>query len=673
MMMLELPTTRTKIPPRLKKKVKSSWLKNSRRMVKKRYFVIGFISIFIVYNIYSGSNRFKFTPIQLSNIGSSLTSSSKNGVFLYDEGHLSQQALPALSLPSGHGGLVEESPVPTVIEDIQLRDCLKFKGCEEFKGWTKIPKELNLGQSWIYESYLYIKRAEIPLGLKSTNLKKNVKALGYVIIDIAFDSLEDTEEIPKYVKDDLSKSHGSGSRSRMEAADTMNGWSNKGHGLWVKKGKFVEKTAITGLDILYGDDAIEPRPNWKLQKGAFTIQNDGINNYDTSSNNKQKRRSKKKGSQQKKSSIPARLTLRYGIPAPIEKPKLRMPSSGKFKILQLSDMYFSTGAGKCMDPFPLETGRNCEADKRTLSFIRKVLEVEKPDLIVFSGDLVFGKKAPDSVTAILKAVSLALETKTPFAVVLGESEGEGSVKRKDIMKLIMTLPYSVADMGPEKVDGFGNYIIQVLDQRDEFAVITLYMLDSSHEDADSFIKPKPKQRPNPNALRGIGKGITQTQQQFIKDTTEKLYPTKKGFFSPQLSLSFFHNPLPEYRPKGDFGLVGSFNEQYKISEDTSAGAHKSLTDLGVKVISVGHDHTNDCCILSTEEKDKPNWLCYSGAVGEGGYGGGHEHGGPGFARRVRLFELDAVKATITTWKRAENRPEESFDYQLLVSGGKTSK
>ena len=88
------------------------------------------------------------------------------------------------------------------------------------------------------------------------------------------------------------------------------------------------------------------------------------------------------------------------------------------------------------------------------------------------------------------------------------------------------------------------------------------------------------------------------------------------------------------------------------------------------------DHVNDYCALSRDSAadgnansnaaDKPEmWMCYAGGSGFGGYGG---YGG--YHRRIRVFELDANEARITTWKRLEYGDTGTrLDEQVLVDGG----
>ena len=61
-----------------------------------------------------------------------------------------------------------------------------------------------------------------------------------------------------------------------------------------------------------------------------------------------------------------------------EKPKLRFNASGKFKIVQFTDLHFGHSTE--------------EKDTRTQKLIRDIIEWEKPELAVVTGDVISGNK-----------------------------------------------------------------------------------------------------------------------------------------------------------------------------------------------------------------------------------------------------------------------------------------
>ncbi len=140
-----------------------------------------------------------------------------------------------------------------------------------------------------------------------------------------------------------------------------------------KKHASDSKKAVTGIDVLFGDDAVEAREGWVITGTPLLLDSGSI-------------------------PIP-HITIHRGEQHEATKPKLTVNEHGRFKIMQLADLHLSTGLGRCRDAVPdTYNGGKCEADLRTLEFVTKILEEEKPDLVVLSGDQVNGDTAPDIQT-----------------------------------------------------------------------------------------------------------------------------------------------------------------------------------------------------------------------------------------------------------------------------------
>lgn len=410
------------------------------------------------------------------------------------------------------------------------------------------------------------------------------------------------------------------------------GWYYKSNGIWVKYGLSSNKNAITGFDILFGDDCVEPRPNWKLIKTPI-LDIGGV------------------------SGLEAYVTVRKGPRIDYKKkeyqPTLKINPDGKFKILQVADLHFSTGVGKCLDPVPAESKKGCKADPRTLEFLEKVLDIEKPDLVVLTGDQIFGQASPDAETSIFKALNPFIKRKIPFAVTLGNHDDEGSLIRAEVMSLSSNLPFSFASLGPEEVAGVGNYVLTVQGPKSKNPALSLYFLDSHS------YSQNPKVTPGYDWLK-------ESQLKWLEQLHNSLKKDISSYSHIHLSMGFFHIPLPEFR-KLDQPSIGEQREGITAPR-YNTGARSIFGRIGVSVISTGHDHCNDYCLQDVENKDSSNenkmWLCYGGGSGLGGYGG---YGG--YIRRMRTFEIDTNNGDIKSWKRAENEPENDFDQQILVSGG----
>jgi hypothetical protein len=182
-------------------------------------------------------------------------------------------------------------------------------------------------------------------------------------------------------------------------------WESRNCGIWVLRSKFSGKIhqAVTEVDVLFGTDAVDPRPQWTLMRAPLQLNAEP--------------------------NIPvARLSVLHGRtrPRPDIHPVLRVRDDGKFKIVQISDTHMVTGAGVCRDAIDAH-GRDLpesEADPLTVEFIGKILDVEKPDLVVLTGDQLH-HDIPDSQSALFKVVAPIIEREIPFAAVFGNHDSEG--------------------------------------------------------------------------------------------------------------------------------------------------------------------------------------------------------------------------------------------------------
>jgi len=208
-----------------------------------------------------------------------------------------------------------------------------------------VDKDLNLNKRWTSAAYLHVKRK------KEEELLPGDK----VIIDISVGKLDPTMS-----------TKGQGDER----------WESRPAGIWLKRsakrGASDSPHAITAVDILFGADAVDPRDGWGIVGTSLLLGSSGEEQE-------------------------PRLSVRRGKLATTPKPTPRINEHGKFKIMQAADLHLSTGTGHCRDEQPVGlNGGKCEADPRTLDFMARLLDEEKPDLVVLSGDQVNGETAPDA-------------------------------------------------------------------------------------------------------------------------------------------------------------------------------------------------------------------------------------------------------------------------------------
>ena len=240
----------------------------------------------------------------------------------------------------------------------------------------------------------------------------------------------------------------------------------------------------------------------------------------------------------------------------------------------------------------------------------------------------------------------------------------------------------MTERGPNTIPGVGNYYVEVLANSKQHSALTLYFLDthsyspeSAKQDGYDWIKPE--------------------QITWFRDTATALQADHDGYSHIHVDMAFIHIPLPEYLAPGSVVSVGEAREGV-TAPGYNSGFRDALADMNVGVVSCGHDHANDYCLLSEKAAPSPGdkrappgrqdaadpdthqhphnhpsssssspspphrdnklWLCYAGGSGLGGYGGYNR-----YIRRVRVFEFDANAGRITTWKKVEYVPDASAD------------
>ncbi|KAI9708291.1 MAG: purple acid phosphatase, partial [Chrysothrix sp. TS-e1954] len=422
-------------------------------------------------------------------------------------------------------------------------------------------------------------------------------------------------------------------------------WESRPGGIWVLRSKFSGKIdrAVTEVDVLFGADAVDPRPQWNLMRSALQL------------------------NAQPKVPVARLSVLRGRAKArPDTKAALRVRADGKFKIVQIADTHMVTGVGICKDaidahgnPLP-----ESEADSLTVDFIEKILDVEKPDLIILTGDQLH-HDVSDSQSALFKVVAPIIERSIPFAAVFGNHDSEGihALSRTAQMSILQNLPLSLCDSGPEQIDGIGNFYLQVLAPApSRLPLSTLYLLDSHSQIRSKIFKPDYEP-------------IKQSQIDWFVNASQaqRRVREKHDHDNPfHLSLVFLHIPLPEF---GDCHLEILSGQRREPTESPSFNSHfyDALAKEGISAVGCGHDHVNDFCALLPRQTKQDGvkvpqpgpWLCYGGCSGFGAY---CSYSRKRFHRRTRVWELDTNIGSLKTWKRVEYVVDRVDELVLVESG-----
>lgn len=247
--------------------------------------------------------------------------------------------------------------------------------------------------------------------------------------------------------------------------------------------------------------------------------------------------------------------------------ELHFNKEGKFKILQLADTHIIAGD---------------ERSERALQNVKAVLEAEKPDFIIHTGDMIFGSPATESARLLLQILS---DSGIPFAVTLGNHDSDFDLSRADIYEFVCSFRGNVnapADLG---ISGFSNGILTLSGPNGLERV--LYLFDSGNRDYLSGIKSW---------------GYVHADQIEWYRRASNYFTSSHGG-EPVSSIAFMHIPVPEYQlglhdsKKKARYLRGNLGEE-PASPVFNSGLYVAMREQGdVKAMVAGHDHNNDFVML----------------------------------------------------------------------------
>lgn len=291
-------------------------------------------------------------------------------------------------------------------------------------------------------------------------------------------------------------------------------------------------------------------------------------------------------------------------------PTLQFNQKGKFKIVQFTDLHVRH-----------QDARSDIAFER----MNQVLDVEQPDLVVFTGDVIYSQPANENLSKVLHVVS---DRKIPFAVTFGNHDQEQGMSNEELFKVISQNPYNVTIDEVPSLSGTGNCALPIQSFNGKANAAVLYCLDS-HRDCALDVKGYDYIHPDQIAwYQQKSRAFTQANQ-----------------YKPLPSLFFFHIPLPEYNEavaNENASLYGIRREK-ACSPVLNTGLFAAMKEQEDAMgVFVGHDHDNDYAV---------NWKGILLAYGR--FTGGpteYTH----LPNGARVIELTEGSRTFRTWIRLAN-------------------
>jgi predicted phosphodiesterase len=288
--------------------------------------------------------------------------------------------------------------------------------------------------------------------------------------------------------------------------------------------------------------------------------------------------------------------------------ELRFDSNGQFKIAQFTDMHLYLGHSEY---------RDAQAEK-TFARLSRVVRNEKPDLLVFTGDIVTGGDGLRAWNRLIDSLNIY---KLPFCVMFGNHDPE-VVSRTDMSKVIVSSQYSFNELNDAKE--LADMELEVMSSKGDKVSCVLYCMDSHDYPKD----------------RSLGKyaWFETSQIEWMRNCCMARREANGG--EPVNSLAFFHICLQEYGPA--FDNPKNYKKGRRAENECpgalNSGMFAAMVETGnIMGVFVGHDHDNDYVVL---EKGI--------ALGYGRFSGDYTTYTT-FRSGVRIIVLDEGKRGFETW------------------------
>lgn len=241
--------------------------------------------------------------------------------------------------------------------------------------------------------------------------------------------------------------------------------------------------------------------------------------------------------------------------------RVKFKNDGTLRIVQFTDNHLIQGNKQYQD---------------ILNGVQSVIDIEKPDLVIFTGDQVYSDGVRESMTDLINVIKTR---NIPFAVIFGNHDFQFDMSLDDIYDLCQSAPRSL--MPPRTESGKYDFVIEVESAYNNKPKYLLYCMDTHNG--------------NP-----LGKGydwLKVDQIDWYKQQGDS-YADKNGLLP---SMLFIHIPLQEYAQatndksasKVKKPIVGNKGEGIAYSTFNSGMFLNMLNRGDVRAVWCGHDHDND--------------------------------------------------------------------------------
>ncbi|MBQ8407766.1 MAG: metallophosphoesterase [Clostridia bacterium] len=284
---------------------------------------------------------------------------------------------------------------------------------------------------------------------------------------------------------------------------------------------------------------------------------------------------------------------------------VNVPEGREPVILQLTDMQIiDASQERTADRLGSTHDDYWGADKkdvRCYDYLREIIDATAPDLILITGDLVYGE-FDDNGKSLLELIEFMESYKIPWAPVFGNHENETKMGVDWQCEQLEKAEHCL--FLQRKLTGNGNYTVGI-EQGGKITRV-FFMLDSNGcgaASAESMANGHTKTSP------GFGSDQIKWYKKTAQEITKRSPDTKLSF-AFHIQLSVFGDAFAKYntdgstshvyidqldgKQDGDFGYIGA---AMKSPWDGDRSVWNGLKALGVDSVFVGHEHANSASIV----------------------------------------------------------------------------
>jgi 3',5'-cyclic AMP phosphodiesterase CpdA len=243
-------------------------------------------------------------------------------------------------------------------------------------------------------------------------------------------------------------------------------------------------------------------------------------------------------------------------------------NKGRFKILQITDTHFMIGDERCKD-----VRKNLE----------ELIRTESPDLIIHTGDVMNAgdRNRTDGEEAMRIVLGWISAFKIPFAVALGNHDGQYELNRSEIFKVVKSIPHDV-NQGVEGIYGDSNDVFTLSAPGEGKPQWVFYLFDSGDTTDLNVVEGREYDY------------VHHDQIGWYRDCSSYFARLNGG--KPVPSIAFQHIPTPEfgYVLRDKLRIIkGNIGEE-PCTPAINSGLMANFKEMrDVKAIVCGHDHDDD--------------------------------------------------------------------------------